>query len=167
MAEFTVTFEKNRVIPPEYKDWSVTQQHKCGLDSTRRDIVFNQPGGDFVIGKDWDSPSGASPKTIVLESYTDKFYEVVVATGAKTFLYDGIDPFMDESTGQELTYSYEVAFADLGNIVMKMKMEIDLPCGDHRAGLAIIRVRQLTYHIIDTNDITGPTRVAEFRDVNG
>lgn len=162
MADFEVIFEEQLEFPPEYEDYVVGVRTKCnsGTNASQRLIRFNDiVTGDFVVGFNYNSPGGFSAQNLVIESYTDKYFVIEIATGIETADPTHI-PNRLQYSGVNVTYPYTVGMSNLNNLGWFIRAA-ELQCGD-TPGYTYKRERIITYHIVDSNGNIGPTRVAIF-----
>ena len=162
MAVFSIEFARGQLQGPDYDDYNVGVSTPCNDDAQPRRVRFDDNiNGDFVVGWDYNSPSGSPATTIRIEEYTDEMIWREISNGIDTPV-PGFVPsqLRDNSTGNLLTYPYNMNISDLNQLSV-VPNSLELVCNES-SKYTTIRNRTITYYIFDANGNGGPMRKAMF-----
>lgn len=164
MAVYGINFAQK--VGPEYEDYSIGVSTFCGADALQRNVKFDDiVTGDFVVGYNWNNPSGLPATTIVFESFTDITTVTEISSGNDIPVSVTPNALEDVTTGLDLVYPYTIDISDLANIQQHIN-NTELFCYDSgNPAYENIRTRAITYYILDSAGVAGPVRVATFINI--
>lgn len=168
MAEFTVEFARGQLPGPTYEDYFVGGPLGiCGDDARQHPIKFNDNiTGDYVVGFNWDNPSGLPPGEIRIISFSDSTTTVELSTGTivNTQLFPA-NTLKDNMTGLDLTYPYTTPMSNLPNIVENFAQS-EITCyNDGSDKYRNTRTRVVEYILFDTAGNPGPVCKATYQNI--
>ena len=128
----------------------------CGSGSSTNFISFNSSGG-YRTGVNY---SGDTPVTLRLLSFSDTMVEL---TGSGEVALSFTPSVLRDSSNTPLTYPYNITLpsSSVSNVgINQSPTSPNLVCPSNPAN-QVRRRRIITYQVVDTEGIVGPTRTSE------
>lgn len=165
MAEFTVEYQAAQVPGPDYEDYSVSSESICFDDGRTHPIKFNDNiTGDYVVGWNWNNPSGLPVGSIRIESFTDNTDSIELSTSTAVPNSAVPNTLKDTSTGLDLTYPYVIDISELPNIVENINSSELICVNEGNNKYRNTRTRRIQYMLYDTAGNAGPMRIVTYQN---
>jgi hypothetical protein len=162
MANINIHVEELFVSPMSYIPFNIVQQNSCG-PALQRNVRFDDPLGDFVVGRNFTNSAGFPAQILRIINFVDTSVIIQNSTGNETPAPGFVPRRLKNIVTNTVisTFPTDVPIANLNQLGVEVIGD-ELICPADLVNNSARRRRELTYRILDSNGNLGPVVTTQF-----